>query len=218
MNPDASGRDPGLVTLKRPRHEFVMTIRLTLRRVVAAIIFAAQSGCATEGGNTVEDLPTEMVSWRPSDCPTSGLAGRYRNQGTGKLDGIRAIDTRFVWIFNRYFDLWPQREAAVPEFAIDQNIPGEIHISIFGTEREPLKKVTLKADRANFACVDGAVFFHHKARIRSEGGGVYDERITLSKNDEGNLEMFYERKFESRPFFIPFRETTKFELTFEQIK
>jgi hypothetical protein len=196
-----------------------MTNRLTLRRLVAAIIFATQSGCATEGGNTVEELPTKFVGWWPSDCPSGGLTGRYRNQGTGQVDErIGALDTRFVWIFNRYFDLWPQREAAVSEFAIDQNIPAEIHISIFGTEREPLKMVTLRADRENFACVDGAVFFHHKARIKSEGGGVYDERITLSKDDAGNLEMSYERKFESRPFFIPFRETTKIDLVFERTK
>ena len=175
--------------------------------VVFVQIFLA-SCVANEPSTQTDQISTEMPPLDLKQCEQSNIGGRYFNQGQDRLSGTDPRTSRLVWNLNHMFQLDARVERLVSSVTIEHKAPNLIDMTAFDISGKTIASAKLSADRKDYACANGNILILRNYTVYGEGSGTNRIQIKLSKTALGDLELFYERRFESLHYLISPYKTT----------
>lgn len=192
-----------------------VTFQNLTRLELGAAVFAAvlvqiglTSCVATEPSNRAEQIATELPPLDLRQCEQSNINGRFINQGQDRISPSDPINSRLVWNLNHAFRLDARKEQAVSVVSIDHKVPNLIEMTAFDVKGNAIASAKFSAERKDFVCVNGKILILRNYTVYGEGSGINRIQIKLSKTTAGDLELFYERHFESLHYLIsPYRTT-----------
>jgi hypothetical protein len=177
---------------------------------VAATLIIGLIGCAaSESHNATEQTIVESPSLNLAQCEQINISGHYSNQGKDRVSPNDPINSRLVWDLNHVFRLDARIEQKVAFVKIDQKFPNLIDMIASDADGKTIAFANLSAEHKDYSCTNGKIVIIRKYTVQSEGSGINVLQIKLSKTAEGDLELFYERHFESLNYVVsPYKSRT----------
>ena len=163
---------------------------------------------ANEPSSRTEQIASEFPTLDLTQCEQSNINGRYFNQGQDRLSASDPINSRLVWNLNHMFQLDARVERLVSSVTIEHKAPNLIDMTAFDISGKTIASAKLSADRKDYACANGNILILRNYTVYGEGSGTNRIQIKLSKTALGDLELFYERRFESLHYLISPYKTT----------
>ena len=175
--------------------------------VVFVQIFLA-SCVANEPSTQTDQISTEMPPLDLKQCEQSNIGGRYFNQGQDRLSGTDPRTSRLVWNLNHMFKLDARIEQLVSYVDVEHKTPNLVDMTAFDVGGKIIASAKLSADRKDYSCANGKIIILRTHTVYGEGSGTNRIHIKLSKTSVGDLDLIYERHFESLHYLIkPYRTT-----------